>query len=458
MIAVLPFQNLSGGSEHEYVADGLTEETISQLGRFSPETLGVIARTTVMQYKGVSRAVREIGDELKVSFILEGSVRREADRVRVTAQLIDVHEQTHLWSGTYEETTRSILAFQGELAADIGRQIQRRVAPPQTGLSDGRIVHPDAYHAHLQGRHLLNGFTPESVRRSVECFRRATAADPEYAPSYASLAEAYERLPIWVNEPAANTLSLALEAAEHALRLDPDLPEAHASLGLINANYLWDWAKAEAHFQRALELNPSCSPARLWFAEFLAEMGRIDEALETIERARIYDPLSRSIQATRAFVFWLGRRFDDAIAQSEQVLQMAPDYPMALIRLGVACAGKGLYDDAARAFRRAKTAAPALLDCRSLLAYAEALGGNRPAALEQLGELQQLAERRYVPPFVFAMVYLGLGEHTLSLEAMEEEYDARGWYLLMLNRGPQFDVLRPHPRFQALLRRMNFPD
>ena len=458
MIAVLPFKNLGGDSEQDYVADGLTEEMISQLGRSHPETLGVIARTTMMQYRAVSRTVRQIGDDLKVDYVLEGSVRREADRLRVTAQLIRVRDQTHLWSGTYEQAIHSILSLQRELAGDIGREIRVKLSARQSSPSgETPTVDPEAYHTHLKGRHFLNRFTPESVRRSLEYFRRAIELDPTYAASYASLAEAYERLPIWVDEPPADTLPLALDAAAHALQLDPNLPEAYASLGLITANYLWDWSKAERHFQRALELNPSCSPARHWYAEFLAEMGRIDEALETIERARTHVPLSSSIQATRAFVLVMGRRFDEAIAQAELVLLIDPDYLMALIRLGIAYGGNGRHTDAVRAFQQAVQAAPELLDCISLLGYAHARAGNTEEARQQLDELRRLAERRYVPAFLFANVYAGLGDPDQALAFIEKEYEARGWYLLLIRQAPQFDLLRSNPRFKTIMRRMNFP-
>ncbi len=210
-------------------------------------------------------------------------------------------------------------------------------------------------------------------------------------------------------------------------------------------------------FQRALELNPSCAPARQWYAEFLAEMGRIDDSLATIERARTDDPLSRGIQACRAFVLWLGRRFDEAIAQAEQVLEIDPNYPMALIRLGVAYEGKGMHAEAVQAFRRAKDAAPGLLDCIALLGHAHARAGCARDALKQLNELRRLARRRYVPPFLFASVYLGLGDQDKAVRFMEDEYDARGWYLLLIRQAPQFDSLRSHPRFHALIRRMNFP-
>ena len=267
------------------------------------------------------------------------------------------------------------------------------------------------YYAHVKGRHFLNGFTPESVRRSVELFREAIAADPSYAPAHASLAEALSQLPMWLDEPSASTHPLALAAAEQAIKLDLDLPEAYAALGLINTYYLWNWQEAERHFQHALELNPSCSPARQWYAEFLGEMGRIDEALETIDRALTHDPLSRSIQATRAFVLWLGRRYDEAIAQAQLVLEIDPDYPMALIRLAVAYAGKGMHGEAIQALRGAETKAAGLLDCKALLGYAYAMGGHRREALDVLIELRRLARERYVPAFLFSSVHLGLGEY-----------------------------------------------
>src|SRR6185503_11796360 len=220
---------------------------------------------------------------------MEGSVRCERDRVRVTAQLIDVRDQAHLWAGRYEQSLHSILALQQALASDIGREVRVRVPPEQQlRRADKRTLDPKAYQLHLKGRHFLNEFSPKSVRRSVDYFRRAVDADPGYAPAYASLAEAYELLPMWIDAPAGDSLALALRAAQQALRLDPDLPDAHASMGLIHANYLYDWRKAEGYFLRALELNPDCPPARQWYAEFLAEMGRIDEGLAVLEWARTH--------------------------------------------------------------------------------------------------------------------------------------------------------------------------
>jgi TolB-like protein/Flp pilus assembly protein TadD len=455
MIAVLPFENLSGDPEQEYLADGLTEEMINQLGRFNPQTLGVIARTTTMQYQARRRTIRQIGDELEVDYVLEGSVRRESDRLRVAARLIRVRDQSQLWSNAYEEAIRSVLSLQRELAGDIGRGI-RLTLTGRTQAETG-TVNPEAYHTHLKGRHLLNRFTPDCLRRSVEYFRRAIELDPRYAPSYASLAEAYERVTMWLDERPAKMIPLALNAVQRALELDPGLPEAHASVGVIAANYEWDWSKAERHFQLALELNSGCAPARHWYAEFLAEMGRIDEALETIERAQKHDPLSSSVQATRAFALLLGRRFDEAIAQAQAVLELDPDYPMALIRLGIAYACEGRSQEAIETFGRAVRAEPELLDCKALLGYAHARAGNERAALAELRDLRRLARRRYVPAFLFTNIYMALGDHERAVAAIEQEYAARGWYLLLIKQAPQFDPLRANPAFQSLIQRMKFP-
>jgi tetratricopeptide (TPR) repeat protein len=412
----------------------------------------------MMRYKGTTKTVQEVGDELRVDYVLEGSVRREAGRVRVAAQLIQVADQAHLWAGTHEQPIRSILALQRELASDIGREIRLRLSPEQASRHDRqRSVDPDAYEAHLKGRYFLAGFTPESVRRSVEYFQQAVALEPAYAEAFASLAEACVQLPVWVGVPPAHALPRALEAAQKALALDPDLAEAHASLGLINAYYVWDWAKADRCFQRALELNPSCVPARQWYSEFLAEMGRIDEALASVRRAKAYDPLSRSITASGAFALWLARRFDEAIQLAEQVLEIDPKYPMALIRLGLAYAGKEMHNEAVEAFRSASEAAPSLVDTTALLGYAYARAGRRRDALTQLAKLRREASSRYVPPFLFSNVYLGLGEQDEALHFMEMEFETRGWYMLLIKHSPLYDPLRSHPRFQALTRRMNFP-
>jgi TolB-like protein/Tfp pilus assembly protein PilF len=456
MIAVLPFENLTGESDQEYIADGLTEEMIGQLGRVNPETLGVIARTTVMRYKRTNKSVRRIGDELNVDFIVEGSVRSERDRVRVTAQLINARDQAHVWSGACEQAISSILTLQRELAEAIGREIHLKLVPRSSVRA--RAVSPEAYQWHLKGRQLLNEFTPRSVRESVELFGRAIAADPAYAPAYASLAEAHCQLPMWLDEPSATTLPKALVAAEQALKLDPDLPEAYASLGLINTYYLWNWEAAERNFRHALRLNPSCSPARQWYTEFLAEMGRIAEALDVIDTAIVHDPMSRSIHATRAFALTFGRRFDEAIAQAKVVLELDPDYPMALIRIGLAYCAKGMHDEAIAALRRADASSAGLLDCKALLGYAYARAGRRVDALNQLSELRRLAADRYVPPFLFCNITVGLGEYDEAIRSIEQEYDARGWYLLLARHGAQFDPLRSHPHFQLLMRKMNFPE
>lgn len=457
MVAILPFESLGAGAQGDYFGDGLTEDVIIELGRLHPARLGVIARTTMMRYKATQRTVRQIGDELKVGFVLEGSVRREADRVRVTARLVRVEDQAHVWAGSYDHTIRSILSLQREIASDIARGVRINIPGHFEAMRPAAPVVPASYEAYLKGRHYLNDFTSGSVQTSVEHLRRAVALDPTHAAAHAALAEALEQLSVWIDVPSVETLAPAIEAAQTALDLDPNLADAHASLGLIYANHVWDWAKAERYFERALELNPGYSPAGQWYGEFLAELGRTDEALAILDQARRYDPLSLGIQSSRAFALWLGRRFDEAIAEAEQVLKADPRYAMALIRLGVARAAKGLHDQAADAFRLAKEATPGLLDCSSLLGYACARGGRTDEARAQLGELRRHATARYVPPFLFANIHLGLGEHDEALRLIEAEYQHRGWYLLLIKQSPLYDPLRSSSRFQALLERLNFP-
>ena len=457
MIAVLPFVDL-GGSAGE-IADGLTEEMISHLGRLNPETLGVIARTTMMSYRNDGRPVRKIASELKVDYVLEGSVRREADRVRVLARLIDTADQAHIWSKTYDETIRSILSLQRSLAKDVAAGIHLTLKPERDGRRGGSDrVHSAAYEAHLHGRSLLNRFTPEAVRASVEAFQRAITADPAYAPAYASLAEAHQQLSVWTEVPPSSALPPALQAARHALRLDPDLPDAHASLGLINATYLWNWAEADKSFRRALELNPGCSPASQWYGEFLAAIGRCEDAAAVIDAALVHDPLSPALLATRAFTSWMARRFDAAVEDAEAVLDLDPASPMGLIRLGVAHAGKGDIRLAIRAFARATAVAPDLPAAHGLLGYAYGRAGDRERALAALDRLIRLGATRYMPAFPLGIVHLGLGDMETAMGHLEQEYQNRGWSLLLLNRAPQFDPLRGTPRFDALVRRLRFPD
>jgi TolB-like protein/Flp pilus assembly protein TadD len=463
LIAILPFENLSGIPARMYLADGLTEEMISVLGRVSPATLGVIARTTVMRFRRSRdskepRSIKRIAEELNVDYVLEGSVRSEEDRVRVTVQLIDGRDETNLWAESYDQPIRSILSLQHELAVDIARQIRLRLSPGrQADAVDGRPVNPDAYLAHLKGRHFLNAFTPQSVRRSVEYFKQSIEADSAFAPGYASLAEAYVQLPVWIDAPPVHILPLAVRAAEQALARDPDLPEAHVALGLVNAIYLWDWQAAERHYRRALELNPSSSAARQWFGEFLAEMGRADEAIAVLEPARRDDPLSAAIVSTKSFAFVLGHQFDEAIAEARLALELRPGYAMALIRLAVAYQCNGMGTRAIKTMRKAAAAAPGLHDCGSLLGYMLARAGDRGAAEKELETLRRLARRRYVPAFLFANIHVGLGEHEKAVRLIEKEYDAKGWYMLLLKQSPLYDPIREHPRIQALMNRMKFP-
>jgi adenylate cyclase len=311
MVAILPFESLSADAGQDYFGEGLTQEVIVELGRTAPTRLGVIARTTSMHYKGARRTVRQIGAELGVDFVLEGSVRREAECVRVTAQLIQAKDQSHVWAGSYDQAIGSMLALQREIATDIARSIS--VSIPQPPVAPARpvtAIRPASYDAYIKGRHFLNDLTSESVQTGIECLRRSIALDPNNAPAHAALAEACAQWPLWADVPSVEMLGPAIEAAHIALGLDPNLADAHASLGLIHAYYVWDWSKAERDFERALELNPGCSQAGQWYSEFLAEMGRTDQALAIIDQAMRHDPLSLGLRSSRAFALWLGRRYD----------------------------------------------------------------------------------------------------------------------------------------------------
>ena len=461
MLAVLPFENLTGDAGQEYFSDGLTEEMIGQLGRLDSQRLGVIARTSVMHYKHTQDPLSQIGRELGVQYVLEGSVRRDSDKVRISAQLIQVRDQTHIWSRQYDRELGSLLTLQGEIAREAAGEIQIALGTPQSmqvALQNpsASTANSEAHDLYLKGLYFWNKRTVENFEQAVEYFRRATDRDPNYAPAYSGLADSYSLLTGYAMLPGNKYMPRARAAALRALELDQNLAEAHTALALVVQNYDYDWQTSEKEFRWAIELNPNYVTAHHWYAEHLMWMGRFDEALQESEKARQLDPLSLIIAADYGDILYNARQYDQAIAQLRAVREMDPNFPRATIILGPYIQ-KGMFKEALALVKPAPPSSPVEPWYLAAMASIYGRAGQRDEALRVLKRLEELNLREPLPLTVLVSAYLSVGDQERALTYLEKEYAERCNALTTLKVDPEYDPLRSDPRFQALLRRMNFP-
>jgi TolB-like protein/DNA-binding winged helix-turn-helix (wHTH) protein/Tfp pilus assembly protein PilF len=456
MLAVLPFQNLTGDSTQDYFSDGLTEEMIMRLGSFDAGRLGVIARTSVMHYKNSQTPLDQIGRELGVQYVIEGSVRRDANDVRVTAQLIQVKDQTHLWARQYDRELKGLLALQGEIAQEIADEIQltlgdRKLAA-QPALSPQTY---EAYDLYLKGQYFFNKRTVAGLEQAIGYFQQATAKDPNLTRAYAGLADSYALMPGYSGRPPDEYISKARAAALKALAVDESLPEAHTAFALIVQNYDWDWQTSEKEFRRAIELNPNYATAHHWYAEHLMWRGRFDEAFRESERARQLDPLSLIIAADNGAILFYSRQYDRAIEKWRSVLEMDPDFPRANVIM-VAYVEKGMYAAALANVKKRRPVASAQDQWWywSSLAYIYGRSGQTAEARHAFNELLQSNRRHPIDPRIIAWNYAGLGDKEQALAWLEKAYVQHSTELVSLKVNPGYDLLRGDPRFQDLLRRV----
>ncbi len=456
MLAVLPFENLTGDTGQDYFSDGLTEEMITQLGRMHAERLGVIARTSAMQYKQTKKSTAQIGRELGVDYILEGSVRRVGDHVRISAQLIHVSDQTHLWADSYEGDLRDILVLQSAVAQVIARQIEIKLTPEQQArLARSRTVNPQAYEAYLKGRYFWNKRTEEGYKEAIVYFREALERDPAYAQAYAGLADAYALLSEGYGMPRIEAVAKARAAALKALELDGTLAEAHASLALIRMHFDWDWLGAQKEFRQAIELNPGYATAHHWYAYSLLATGLTEEALQEIQRAEESDPLSLIIKKDEAEILYFGRHYDEAIVQARKTLEMDPNFALAHRVIGWALLQKGKYAQALAELQEGLRRDPRRVDILPSLAYAYARAGRAADARRTLAQ-SQLKDPNSVGLEVVA-VHVALGEKDAAFALLEKGFAQHSGLAVFLRTAPEFDPLRSDPRFNDLLRRTGLP-
>ena len=454
-IAVLPFDNLSGDPANAYFAEGVKDEILTRLSKIT--ALKVISRTSTQKFRSAPDNVREIAQRLGVANILEGSVQRSGDAVRVTVQLIAAESDTHLWADTYDRKLTDMFEVETEIAQRVAASLEATLTGAET-----RAVHAqptqnvEAHHAYLKGRYFWNKRTNEGYRQAIDHFNRAIELDPTYAVAYAGLADAMTFL--GGDSPATQheTLAKARAALQHAIALDETLAEAHASLGLLAMNFDWDWAAAERRFQRALELNPSYATAHQWYGEFLAGMARFDEGIAELKRARELDPLSLIINTDLGKVYLLARRNDEAIQQYRTALEMDPDFEVARGLLAITYSFKGMHEQAGVEIRKLKDLENEPMHV-SWIGCIEALAGNNVQAASALQRLQDLSTRTYVAPTWMMFLCAAMGEREQFFawaDRVLAERAVAGAIPLKVN--PLFDSVRSDPRYAALLRRVNF--
>jgi TolB-like protein/DNA-binding winged helix-turn-helix (wHTH) protein/Tfp pilus assembly protein PilF len=451
-LAVLPFDNLSGDAAQDYVSDGLTDELTAQLTRI-PD-LRVISRTSARRYKGSDAPLSEIGRKLSVDALVEGSVHVTEGNVRITVELVEAASDRSLWTDTYEGTSDRLREIQNEVARSILREVRDRFSVKDEARLAGREVPPRAYHAYLKGRHHWNQRTEKDFLRAVEYFTEATSIEPTYAEAYAGLADTYQSLSVYNLQRPETAMPRAKAAVMEALRIDPALAAAHASLGAILFLYDWDWAESERELQKAIELDPGYAATYQWFGVFLAAMNRPDEAIERIRHAVSLDPLSLSMNENLGWAYYVARRYPEAIEQFEATLELDPEFGQALRYRGLTLLQLGRHEEALESFTRARHAFEGEPENQADLALANALAGRPEEAERLLKELTEASAERYVSPFLIASFHAGLGSLEPALDWLEKACDERVANVVFLGVDPAFDSLRAHPRFQTLLARI----
>ena len=455
-IGVLPFENIGAGDDREYLADGLTEETIVSLGRIDPQHLSTIGRTSVMVYKRSSKSLAEIGKELDAAYLVESSLRAEGVRLRITSRLIRVRDQLQIWSASYDSEPGSILALQRELSQAIAEQIRLTLSPERLrDLGRRQTRSAEAYDLYLQGRHFWQQLSPPTTKKAIEYFARATDLDPNYALAWSGLADCYTSGPVNGDAPPQVFWPKAREATARAVSAEPGLAEVQTSLGSLKFWLDWDWPVAEIAYRQAVELDPSYPLGHRMLGVLLSHMCRHEEAQASIRRARELDPLYVMHQSLSSQIAFGARDYPAAVQFARQAIVVDPDFWIGQLHLAQVLVELGEMDLALAALNNSGK-----LGVNSkviaLRGYVFARMGRREEAQNVLQTLLAIGRERYVPPYAMAMVHAGLGQFELALQWLERCYDTRDVHLIFLTMDPKWDPLRSKPRFSNLLRRCGF--
>jgi serine/threonine protein kinase/Flp pilus assembly protein TadD len=453
-IAVLPFVDMSPQKDQEYFCDGLAEELINALTQI--EDLHVVARTSAFSFKGEKLDVREIGRRMNVETVLEGSVRKAGNRLRITGQLVNVADGYHLWSERYDREMEDIFAIQDEITlAIVDRLKPRLLRKRKARLLKRKTVDLDAYNLYLRGRFFWNKHTEEGFKKAIECFEQVIERDSDYAPAYAGLADSYAMLPFYSLSLPEETYPRARDAAMKALEIDDTLGEAHVSLAYTKMVYEWNWEDAEKGFKHAIELNPGYATAHHLYAYYLCFTNRFDEAIKQIRQAHKLDPLSLVISREVGLVSYFCRQYEEAIQANKKTIEMDPSYMYVHLLLGLAYLQYSMHDEAMAEFKKERRLSSAINPAmEGIMGMGYALMDKKDLAREALNNLLEWSKQLYIPPYLVASVYFGLGERDEGFEWLERAYEKRDQWICFLSVEPGFDNIRTDPRYIALLKKM----
>ncbi|MHC4686975.1 MAG: tetratricopeptide repeat protein, partial [Planctomycetota bacterium] len=456
-IVVLPFENLSGDPEQEYFVDGMTDALSAELGKI--KALRVISRTSAMHYKDTDKVIPEIAKELGVDAVIEGSVLKAGNDVRVTAQLVDGKTDAHLWSDNYTGILTDILALQSKVTLAIAREIEVALTPEEKRrITRTKPVNPEAYEAHLKGIFFFEKLTEESMKTAADYFKQAIEIEPDYAEAYAWLADAYWAPSLWGYTAPHESFAKAKMVVNTAIKLDETCAEAHETVGWIALNYDWDWQKAKLSFDRAIELNPNYRYTYQGLAWYFVVAGRFDDAIDTIQTALRLDPLSNMLNNDLAYMYKFSGQFERAIEQRKKILELAPGFVEAMDGLAKDYLSLSMYPEAVASAEKAMTLGGRTPNLMTILARAYALSGRKDEAETLLKELQERATSEYVLPIYFARLYASLGNKDEAFRWLEKAYQERNSAMNLLKISPAWDSMRSDPRFDDLVERMNFPE
>lgn len=452
-LAVLPLENLSGDSSQEYFADGMTDALITSLAQIG--SLRVISRTSMMHYKRIRKPLPEIARELNVEAVVEGTVLRSGDRVRIQAQLIDARTDTHLWAEKYERGLGDILLLQSELAQAIAAEVRVRLTPQeQARLAGARLVDPRAYDAYLMGRLHWNRRSKEGIEKGLQYFRQSLERDPSYARGYAGVSDCYNMLGFWGWNAPGKVFPAAKEAAQQALEIEETLGEAHTAMAWVLILHEWDWEGAARELKRALELNAGYPTTHQCYSHYFAYLGQHEEALACVKRTLQLDPLSLIMNSSTALILYLTHEFELAREQAEKTIEIEGNFTPPHLYLGWTHQEAGRLKEAVVEFERAIAVSGGSPLSRAALGHAFAKSGRRAEAQRIAAELEGRAQNEYVSAYYLAFLYAGLNETARSLSWLEKACEERSAWAVMMKVDPKFAGIRGESKFRGLLRRI----